>query len=240
MQLGITAITDPGLLDPLRSINEQFGKLNNSLNSITPLLNLLINVQKADQTIHSMSDQLLTTGQAISTSYQQQIGNRPYRPIVAYVLGAIGLLLLLIILWIYVLGGDARRAAHMQREQNERNQQAILRLLDELGSLADGDLTVQATVTEDITGAIADSINYALEALRGLVRTINDTAVQVDAAARQTQATATHLAGSLQEPEQADQYCFHVHYPDGAFHRAGVSQCRPFRESGPAVSGYRA
>ncbi|MGH8293115.1 MAG: methyl-accepting chemotaxis protein, partial [Gammaproteobacteria bacterium] len=70
----------------------------------------------------------------------------------------------------------------------------ILRLLDELGSLADGDLTVQATVSEDITGAIADSINYALEALRGLVRTINDTAVQVDAAARHTQATATHLA----------------------------------------------
>src|SRR5690606_18353611 len=56
---------------------------------------------------------------------------------------------------------------------NDRNQQAILRLLDELSSLADGDLTVQATVTEDITGAIADSINYAIEALRGLVTTIN-------------------------------------------------------------------
>jgi twitching motility protein PilJ len=78
--------------------------------------------------------------------------------------------------------------------QNERNQQAILRLLDELGSLADGDLTVQATVTEDITGAIADSINYAIEALRGLVATINETAIKVDAAARQTQATATHMA----------------------------------------------
>ena len=57
----------------------------------------------------------------------------------------------------------------MQTRQNERNQQAILRLLDELSSLADGDLTVQATVTEDITGAIADSINYAIEALRELV-----------------------------------------------------------------------
>ncbi len=194
VQLGITAITDPGLLTPLRGINEQFGKLNNNLNSIAPLFNLLVNVQKANQTIHSLSEQMLTTTQAINTSYQQQIGSRLFRPIVAYVLGAVGLLLLLLILWIYVLGGDARRAANMQRDQNERNQQAILRLLDELGSLADGDLTVQATVSEDITGAIADSINYALEALRGLVRTINDTAVQVDAAARQTQATATHLA----------------------------------------------
>ncbi len=86
------------------------------------------------------------------------------------------------------------RAAKEQAEQNERNQQAILRLLDEMGSLADGDLTVKATVTEDITGAIADSINYAVEALRGLVATINGGAIQIDAAARQTQASAAHLA----------------------------------------------
>ncbi len=91
-------------------------------------------------------------------------------------------------------GEDTRRAAERQARQNERNQAAILRLLDELGSLADGDLTVQATVTEDITGAIADSINYAIEALRELVTTINDTAIKIDGAARQTQATSGHLA----------------------------------------------
>jgi twitching motility protein PilJ len=87
-----------------------------------------------------------------------------------------------------------RKAAEHQARQNERNQQAILRLLDELSSLADGDLTVQATVTEDITGAIADSINYAIEALRDLVVTINDSAVKLDAATRQTQALSNHLA----------------------------------------------
>jgi len=89
---------------------------------------------------------------------------------------------------------NLRRAAEHQTRQNERNQQAILRLLDELSSLADGDLTVQATVTEDITGAIADSINYAIEALRELVMTINDSAIKLDAATRQTQALSTHLA----------------------------------------------
>jgi twitching motility protein PilJ len=67
-------------------------------------------------------------------------------------------------------------------------------LLDELSSLADGDLTVQATVTEDITGAIADSINYAVDALRGLVTTINQSAIHLDSAARQTQALSAHLA----------------------------------------------
>jgi twitching motility protein PilJ len=87
-----------------------------------------------------------------------------------------------------------RREAAQQARQNERNQEAILRLLDELGSLADGDLTVQATVTEDITGAIADSINYAIEALRELVTTINSSAISLDAAAKSTQAAAAHLA----------------------------------------------
>ncbi|MDM1696795.1 methyl-accepting chemotaxis protein [Thiopseudomonas alkaliphila] len=75
-----------------------------------------------------------------------------------------------------------------------RNQEAILRLLDEIGGLADGDLTAQATVTEDFTGAIADSINYAIDQLRGLVGTINTVAVQVSTAAQETQATAMHLA----------------------------------------------
>jgi twitching motility protein PilJ len=87
-----------------------------------------------------------------------------------------------------------RLSAEAQRKESDRNQQAILRLLDELSSLADGDLTVQATVTEDITGAIADSINYAVDALRGLVTTINGSAIQLDSATRQTQALSGHLA----------------------------------------------
>ena len=81
-------------------------------------------------------------------------------------------------------------------EQNESNQQAILRLLDEMGSLADGDLTVEATVSEDITGAIADSINYAIEALRELVSTIDGAATGVERLAQQTDASANHLAKS--------------------------------------------
>ncbi len=77
-----------------------------------------------------------------------------------------------------------------------------MRLLDEMGSLAEGDLTVKATVTEDITGAIADSINFAIEALRSLVSTINETAVQVAAAAQETQATAMHLAEAAEHQAQ--------------------------------------
>jgi twitching motility protein PilJ len=97
-------------------------------------------------------------------------------------------------IWGWFSQAGLRRIASLESERNRRNQDAILRLLDEMSSLASGDLTVQATVTDDITGAIADSINYAIEALRELVATINDTAQQLDQAARQTQAAAGHLA----------------------------------------------
>ncbi len=98
------------------------------------------------------------------------------------------------LVWLYRRGATANRSVEQRVRENERNQEAIMRLLDELTSLADGDLTVQATVTEDITGAIADSINYAIEALRDLVTTINDTVLQLDGATKQTQAAANHMA----------------------------------------------
>ncbi len=106
----------------------------------------------------------------------------------------VGLLSLLVLSLLYAMSGNIRKTLEMQAGKNERNQEAILRLLDELSSLADGDLTVQATVTEDITGAIADSINYAIEALRELVTTITDSAVSLEGSAKQTQASAGHLA----------------------------------------------
>ncbi len=90
----------------------------------------------------------------------------------------------------------ARRATETQRREGERNQAAILRLLDEIAGLGQGDLTATATVTEDITGAIADSVNIAVDSLRGLVYTINQSSEQLDGTARQTQALAQHLAKS--------------------------------------------
>jgi len=106
----------------------------------------------------------------------------------------IAALLLMALLFLHSKSSVFERTAREQAEQNDRNQQAILRLLDEMGSLADGDLTVEATVTEDITGTIADSFNFAIEELRKLVATVNDTALMVDNATKQTENTAAHLA----------------------------------------------
>jgi twitching motility protein PilJ len=107
---------------------------------------------------------------------------------------ALALVLVIVLQVLHSRVSIFERRAREQAEQNERNQQAILRLLDEMGSLADGDLTVEATVTEDITGTIADSFNFAIEELRKLVATVNETALMVDTATKQTENTAAHLA----------------------------------------------
>ena len=119
--------------------------------------------------------------------------NRPWPNALTASIAAVATLVLLFVL-VFNLIRNQQRRYRVSTELNHRNQEAILRLLDEMGSLADGDLTVQATVTEDITGTIADAINFAIEALRSLVTTINETAVQVSAAAHETQATAISLA----------------------------------------------
>jgi twitching motility protein PilJ len=144
------------------------------------------------------SDLAATAGSAYDKLTGLDTGNAetailagPY-PALAAVALAMAALAAALAAWMSAAG--LRRATELQARQSQRNQEAILRLLDEMSSLADGDLTVQATVTDDITGAIADAINYAIEALRDLVLTINDTAVQLDSAARQTQAAAGHLA----------------------------------------------
>jgi twitching motility protein PilJ len=139
---------------------------------------------------------------ALASSITAQIGAIPSAPVEStasykpWILVLIGLAVLLLgaLTWLFRKSVNARRTTELRVRENERNQEAIMRLLDELSSLADGDLTVQATVTEDITGAIADSINYAIEALRELVTTINDSAIQLDGAAKQTQAVAAHMA----------------------------------------------
>ncbi len=96
---------------------------------------------------------------------------------------------------------EQERARKIQ-EENERSQMAILRLLDELGDLAEGDLTVNATVSEDFTGAIADSVNFAIDQLRQLVLAINTTADRVAQSSQQTQMTAVELAEASEHQAQ--------------------------------------
>ena len=135
--------------------------------------------------------------------------NRGFDPLIAGIIAAslLALAVIAIIVKAYNADLSRRRAdAEHQREQaqEDRNlaQQAILRLMNEMGDLADGDLTIRATVSEDITGAIADSVNYTIEELSVLVRRINDAATRVTAATESAQKISGELLDATQRQSQ--------------------------------------
>ena len=94
---------------------------------------------------------------------------------------------------------DAERLQQDARRVNDANQAAILRLMNELQTVAEGDLTQQATVTEDITGAIADSVNYTVEELRTLVASVQTTASRVAQTTSDVDQTSTELLAASNE-----------------------------------------
>ncbi len=96
-------------------------------------------------------------------------------------------------LWAHLRAAPSVDTTSVIDQTSARNEAAILQLLDELSNLARGDLSVHATVSSEITGAIADCINYAIGALRNLVDTLNSSALSLDVATKGTQASAAHL-----------------------------------------------
>lgn len=190
----------------LADIAELFKSLEAETARVLEKAGDLVKVQNAAQGVADKGGALLEAATQLLETYTKQsrqvrLLGVPLNYPIAYLLGIIALLLLLTLLYVQSRESrqqliDAEQRKQETEEQNRRNQDAILRLLDELGNLAEGDLTVQASVTEDITGAIADSVNYAIEALRDLVSTINSTSGLVAAAVQETSAIADRLAKS--------------------------------------------
>jgi len=173
------------LISSLTSLEEQSNLLGSTIGQVSGLVETQAELTASAQVL------LRSFGSGDASSALPGILMNMWIPVSLVVLA---ILLLAALLSLHSKSSVFERTAREQAEQNERNQQAILRLLDEMGSLADGDLTVEATVTEDITGTIADSFNFAIEELRKLVATVNDTALMVDTATKQTENTAAHLA----------------------------------------------
>ena len=109
------------------------------------------------------------------------------------------------LLWYKFVDAQYAKIQHVSTEAEfraKRDQDAILRLMDELAEFSNGDLTVEAQVTEDFTGAIADSVNYAIESMRELVGTINRTSTQVSNASNSTRLIAEQMQSSSTEQAQ--------------------------------------
>jgi twitching motility protein PilJ len=198
--LGIRAIQDDAALEILGDMFTIFEGIRDDVDQILAASSELLSVRQAADRILLDSEDLRVNAATLSETYEAGTEQRLIGVISGLVLGGVAIFLLFILL--FILNKGARDRARVTEEINQRNQEAIMRLLDEMGSLAEGDLTVQATVTEDITGAIADSVNFAVEALRSLVTTINETALQVASAAQETQSTAMHLAEAAEHQSE--------------------------------------
>ena len=196
----ISKVSDGEALERLAEISELFEFVSGSVDEILETSPELFQVRESANIIFTVSQTLLDKASALAKGFEDLASGRAFNTIAGYVLGLLALASIILIGWV-IMRETNRRLAETA-EKNERNQTAILRLLDEIADLADGDLTVTATVTEDFTGAIADSINYSIDQLRDLVATINLTAVQVAGAAQETQATAMHLAEASEHQAQ--------------------------------------
>jgi twitching motility protein PilJ len=192
--LGLPKVTGPEAEGRFRSTSSLYAQLSEKVRTAISSADRMASAREAAAALAVSGDKIyntFATRVGVPGGAAASVINSKALPIT---LLAVGLIALAVLTVLYVMSGNIRKSLEQQALKNERNQEAILRLLDELSSLADGDLTVQATVTEDITGAIADSINYAIEALRELVATINDSAVSLDAAAKETLGSVSQLA----------------------------------------------
>ncbi len=198
--LKISQVEDPDARGRLAEISELFEFVSGSVDEILETSPELFQVRESASNIFSLSQTLLDEASLLATGFENLAGSRKLDTIGGYVLGLLALASIILIGLVMVR--ETNRQLRETAEKNERNQNAIMRLLDEIEDLADGDLTVTASVTEDFTGTIADSINYSVDQLRDLVATINLTAGQVAGAVQETQATAMQLAEASEHQAQ--------------------------------------
>lgn len=198
--MGIPALANAGALADAREVKELFRVIGGGKQRILDSAPDLKQARQAAETIVQSAPKLLNATSVTSDRINDLEGERKLNMGSALAFGVLIVLALVMIGIQWTV--DTRRRLAQTAATNERNQQAILRLLDELAGLADGDLTTSATVTGDFTGAIADAINYTIDQLRVLVSSINQTSRNVSQAAEDTQATALHLAEAAEHQAQ--------------------------------------
>ncbi len=178
-------------------VSESQGTMD-AVASILSNMQQLVQAKQAGSRIFRDAGKLLQQTQALSKVYDEAFRGLNLTVLGALLSGALSLVVLMMIAKAYntdLVGRRTEAEEQRQAAEGERNmsQQAILRLMNEMGDLADGDLTVRATVSEDITGAIADTVNYTIEELSVLVRRINDAATRVTAATESAQKISNEL-----------------------------------------------
>ena len=216
--LGIARASDAGTLAKLEELNNRFDGYQETVGSILGNLGKFSAAKAAEQSIFYENEELKKQLTGVQETYRAEQGTPD---IWFWLMVAAAIFTLLTAASVSrVLLQDSRnrtRGAEQRRLEaeamrlqsqakeeeakatNDQNQAAILRLMNELQEVADGDLTIHATVSEDITGAIADSVNYTVEELRGLVGRVTNTAEQVTSASTHAQEISTELLNAARQ-----------------------------------------
>jgi twitching motility protein PilJ len=189
---GIKQLKGKALQSRIQEVALLFSRVSDNVGSIVENADELVGIQAAAAEITAQSEALFDAVENLKSVLLAAPDDRVVSTELAYFMGVVALFILF---WMaYETLISQRRRSQLVEEENARNQEAIMRLLNEIGDLAAGDLTVETTVTEDFTGAIADSINVTVDSLRGLVKTINGTSRQLSSSVQETEQIASLLS----------------------------------------------
>jgi twitching motility protein PilJ len=195
--LRIQEVRDADIKSKLSELEVGFREYQRAVAEILGNQQRLVNAKRATRDIFNDSETLLAAAERLNVAYQGELESRTYNFIALAVFSLLTILVLLMIGRAYL--ADSSTRAEESERQSRQNQEAILRLLDEIGNLANGDLTVRAKVTEEVTGAIADSINYTIDELRRLVTGITAAAGDVTTATQQASGVTGQLLQAAQK-----------------------------------------
>ena len=194
--LRLTAQRNADVREQLDALASTFGEYQTNVVNIVQRLKSLDASKQASLALFNDSEKLLAGTETLIAQYEQEASARAWLGRIAIACGAAALFFLLAIG--KALRDDGNRRTQLEAAANRKTQDAILRLLDEIQTLADGDLTARANVTDDVTGAIADSINLTIEELRRLVMGVISAADHVAAKTGETR----QVSGQLLEAAQ--------------------------------------
>jgi twitching motility protein PilJ len=193
----IARVNDADLHSKLGELEGGFKQYQRAVADILGNMQRLVNAKRATRDIFNDSETLLLASESVNAGYTTEFAQRRVNFIVLTVVSLLALAMLFLIGKVYI--HDSRVNADESERQNKANQEAILRLLDEMEILKRGDLTVRAKVTEDVTGAIADAVNSTIDDLRGLVTGISAAAHHVTSATVEAQTISGQLLQAAQK-----------------------------------------
>jgi twitching motility protein PilJ len=193
----IGKVTDADMRSKLVDLETGFKQYQKAVAEILGNMQRLVNAKRATRDIFNDSESLLKSADALDEGYGGETAARQVNYAVMAGASLLALLMLLAIGKVWI--DDSRKRAEESEHTNKSNQEAILRLLDEMEMLKRGDLTIRAKVTEDVTGAIADAINSTIEELRRLVTGINAAATHVTSATAEAQSVSSQLLQAAQK-----------------------------------------